>query len=498
MALSSSNLLAGSGTSGNPTQSALTTSMQPGFSAAQLANLASKGVNNSTISLTPPKTGASAAITTPPASTYTAPTSTTTSTTSPASTAYTYTPPASTTVAPTVPATQYSDNGKSVGTQLPGMAGFNPQTPVTPPSGGYTSYTPAGVAITTGNGGSSTTGTPTYGGLVGSLANVAQNGSPAVQSANNALTNFRASEANTLSGINSQPTSARVMQGRDAQVQLANAQKENALSTGVTNALTGQGQQISGLNEAASLAAPSLGSYGSTYYNPLTGQTVPNSQGLNPQTDATNYAQQVMSGKMTYDQALSALGYAGTAGSEFLNNAITSAGGNPLQLQASGAGAQSGISTVAANTGAITAGQQTQIANYTSAAQQGQALASQASDLITQFGLNPSELNAANGAIQKIAENTSNPQYQILSNYLNDIAARYSQVLTPPGGAATDTTRAIAAGMLNATASGTSLQAVLAALDQQAQAVIANVSTTGGATTGTTGGSSAGFGWDGN
>lgn len=480
MALSSSNLLAGSGNTGQPAaQTALTSAMQPGFSASQLANLSAKGVNGSTVSLSPTSGGSTQPVVKPT-------TVATPSTASAPASAGTYkgvniTPGTDAQIAAQV---AQIDAGGTAG----GSATVPTYTYTPPTSGGTTGAT---TTATTSTG--TTTPAPTYSGLVGSLANVAQNGSQGVQDANKALAAFNTSVAGEYAGIGASPTSARIMQGRDQAVQLANAQTEAALQSQVTNALTGQGQQISGLGTAAGLAAPALGSYGSTYYNPLTGQSESSSGAqLDPQTQATSLAQQVISGQTSYDQAVASMGYAGSAGTTFLNNAITAAGGNPLSLQATGAGTQAGIQTTTANTGAITASQQTQVANYESARQQGEALASQVNDLISSFGLNPSDVNAVNAGIQKIASNTSNPQYQILSNYLNDIAARYSQVLTPPGGSATDTTRAIATGMLNATAQGTSIQAVLASLDQQAQAVIASVPTTGGAAASNTSGGTSG------
>lgn len=126
----------------------------------------------------------------------------------------------------------------------------------------------------------------------------------------------------------------------------------------------------------------------------------------------------------------------------------------------------------------VTTQQQQQIAQYTSSLQQGQNLQSQLSDLIGTFGLNPSNVNAANSGLQTIASNTSNPYYKQLQNYVNDVANTYAQILTPPGGSSTDTTRSIATSMLDATASGTSIQSTLASLDNAAKAKIAGISTT--------------------
>lgn len=118
-----------------------------------------------------------------------------------------------------------------------------------------------------------------------------------------------------------------------------------------------------------------------------------------------------------------------------------------------------------------------QVEGYKSALQQGQNLQSQLGDLITSFGLNPADVNAVNSGIQAIARNTSDPRYQILNNYINDIANTYAQILTPPGGSATDTTRGIAASMLDATAKGTSILDVMKSLDAAANAKIAGTPT---------------------
>lgn len=299
---------------------------------------------------------------------------------------------------------------------------------------------------------------------------------------------------NTSNGLRTQAGIPLEFQtGREGAYQLLNGGRLQAEQAAVTNDLAGVGQNISGVqtqqagaNQAGGLAntqnsqqigalgaavsstQPQLGSYGQTYYQPTqAGQT--GTQGnLDPQTQAASLAQKVMSNQMTYDQAISSMGYAGSAGTTFLNNAITSAGGNPLSLQAQGTTQQGIIST-----------QGQQVAGYQSALQQGQNLQSQLSDLITTFGLNPNDVNAVNAGLQKIAQNTSSPQYKILSNYVNDIANTYAQVLTPPGGSATDTTRGIATSMLDATASGQSLLTVMKSLDAAAQAKIAGVTTTG-------------------
>lgn len=202
-------------------------------------------------------------------------------------------------------------------------------------------------------------------------------------------------------------------------------QTAQGLGTLANQGLTAKGQEISGLGTAAGLASPTLGSIGQVPFNPLSG------------------------------------GQGNILGSD-------SSGG--LSSAANLLGSFQGAQSTAAN-------QQQQIESYKSAHQQAQNLQSQLTDLITTFGLNPSDINAVNAGIQTIAKNTSSPQYKTLDNYLQDIASRYAQILTPTGGSQTDTTRAVATGMIDSLASGNSIIQVLNTLDQQAQAVISGVKT---------------------
>ena len=148
--------------------------------------------------------------------------------------------------------------------------------------------------------------------------------------------------------------------------------------------------------------------------------------------------------------------------------------------------AQSGIAT----------GQAQNVAAMTASYQSATNLGSQLKDLITTYGVNPSDLNAANLAIQKVAQNTSSSQYQALNNLVTDIVATYSSILTP--GSSTDTAMATAASLLNDSASGKSLITTLNNLDDQAKAKIAGQTTSYGANPGAPSGggtSTSGFGW---
>lgn len=114
------------------------------------------------------------------------------------------------------------------------------------------------------------------------------------------------------------------------------------------------------------------------------------------------------------------------------------------------------------------------IAKMQSSYQQGQNLQGQLSDLITTFGLNPNDINAANIGLQKIAQNTSSSQYKALANLVTDLVSTYSSILTP--GANTDAAKAAAASLLDPTAGGSSILSTLQHLDQQAKAKIAGTS----------------------
>lgn len=117
--------------------------------------------------------------------------------------------------------------------------------------------------------------------------------------------------------------------------------------------------------------------------------------------------------------------------------------------------------------------EQTGQVNQLSAARQSASnLAGQLSTFLATNNVNPSDFNAVNRFLQGVGAQTSSPQYQTYSNLVNDLASTYAQVLTPPGGSATDMTRTIAQSMLNASASGKSIIQVMQSLDSQAQAKI--------------------------
>lgn len=327
--------------------------------------------------------------------------------------------------------------------------------------------------------------------LVGDLGN--KNSGQDLKTATGNLATQIGLDRKYIQDIYGQAIPLEFQQGRAQVAQLAQQQKEAGLQGIVNNLLTGrgqdisaqgtalggantqQGQTLSGLGSAAGYAQPS-GNF-PFVFDPLTGgfkspgvgggaQGGPGQMTYDPAKDSHTLAQQVMNHQISYQDALTALSYGsnGSAAAGQLTSAILAAGGNPsiLQTQAQ-----------------IQNDQEVQSQAYTSAHQQATNLQSQLTDLITKFGLNPSDLNLANSGLQAIAKNTSDSRYQLLFNYMADVASRYSQILTPPGGSATDTTRSVATGMINGVASGQSIINVLHGLDQQAQAVSAGVKTIG-------------------
>lgn len=281
--------------------------------------------------------------------------------------------------------------------------------------------------------------------------------------------------------ITAQTTAAQqqaLAQGQQAALQgigyelTGQSQAQAAANAAAGQAYTGQGLQQNALSSAAGYAQPQVGQPGQAFYNPVEQSTA---GGISPEI-MQQYAQMAANGQI-----------AGVP-SMITSNPVLNA---QLNAAAKAINPNYNPVTSAAQSGVLTA-QEEQVQAYRSALQQGQNLQSQLNDLISQFGLNPNDLRAANLAIQAIANQTSNPHYALLNNYINDVANTYSQVLTPPGGSATDYTRGLAASMLDGAKSGKSLVEIMQGLDNAAQAKIAGVQTITPSTSSASGGS---VGW---
>lgn len=311
--------------------------------------------------------------------------------------------------------------------------------------------------------------TVTYGGLVGDLANLGKKGSSGVQKATDALANFRKSAANYKADIYSAPTSARVMQGRDQAVQLANAQTDAALAASVQNALTAQGQEISALGTAAGYAQPVQIAPGSTLSSPLTGETVAGGLGgyANYQT-----AEQVMSLIRQYPDA----GYVYDQTKTPQEN-----------LQAFQSGALQSSPTYQKSTYGVPGAQTIAGAATTQAAQQGYNQSYQLyQDMNTQLtnadgqaelllqavkssGINASDARFANKTINEIRRQLSSADLQVFDSALKATQAAYGNLLVAGGGTIPSESTAAYNIILNPNASLSAFEAAINQLKREGQ-----------------------------
>ncbi len=224
-------------------------------------------------------------------------------------------------------------------------------------------------------------------------------------------------------------------------------------------ALSGVGQSYL---EAAGNVKPIVSSFGQTAFNPATGEFSGGNSNLDPETAATQLAQKVSTGQMTYDQAVSSLGYAGSAGQQFLNNAIKKANPN-FNIPQSTATIQ---------------GQQG-VANQVVGMQAANNAAKGIENTITGFlnqnpDLNPSKLAAGNVIQQWIqGKQLTDPKYQTLFNYINEYISTLAPILGV-GGDTTNLKTEIAQSFINAQASGASISEVLKSISSLADQKIKN------------------------
>ncbi len=301
-------------------------------------------------------------------------------------------------------------------------------------------------------------------------------------------------EAGTIANNNSQPIPLEFQQGRNqiAQSQyaaqqagygsalqgesnLANiglgsqGQGITGLGTAGNLANTAQQNTLTGLNNAAGLAAPILGQYGQNNYG-IGGNAGGN---LDPQTQATSLAQKVMSGQMTYDQAVQSLGYAGNVGTNFLNNAITGAGGNLTSLQAQGAATQSNIQTggTAATSAAAQGLQQSTQAYvaantaYTTAQQQAGNLQS----VMASTGIN-SNPQFVNQKINALQNQLGSANYASFVTALNEARQAYTSLLSSVGASTPTVNGQQATDIFGANSTPAQINAAIEALNQAAYA----------------------------
>lgn len=303
----------------------------------------------------------------------------------------------------------------------------------------------------------------------GAVAGNLSTGSNVVGSGNAAIASQSASQR--MQALSQAQNAALAGTGQQLTAQ---GQAQTGLTSALGSANTQQQLGLSGLSSAAGLAAPSPAAYGQTVFDPTQGQF--SGGNLDPQTQATNLAQQVMSGAMTYDQALASLGYAGSAGANFLNNAITGAGGNPLQLQATGV-AQQGNITSAGTAGTDIAraglmGATQQYVQMQTAAQTAHQQSAALLDIMNTANINGQPLIRVNKAWNQILQETSDPNIASYFAALEEARAAYSALLSTGGSAPTENDRK-SIGILNGDSTP---QATAAAIQQLEDAVARKLS----------------------
>lgn len=420
--------------------------------------------------------------------------------------------PLATAQQPATPQTQYNAQGQSIGTQLPGMAGFNPQiatnTQTNPgqtmaqadanqpvQTGQTTVYNQNASPVTYQNGTNSSVQpyapqAPTYQGIVGNLANTALNGSQASQGAvgsliNSAQTNPGASGQayqnyqndqakyaadqlaynNTYSGLlGQQGIPLEFSTGRAGEFQLQNSGRLQAEQQAVTNDLAGVNANISGtqtqqsgfneagglantaqsnvqsgLGAAGALAAPALGQYGQSYYNPLTGNS---SSGASVQPNdplypvLQQYAQLYASGQqsaipssITGNPVLNAqvLQMAQQSNPNF--NVNTAEGQASAQQSNAATTGTLGTNTAAGGyTQAITTYQNMNTANTAAESQ-----AQQVQQILASTGLNNAASNDYTKAINQLSGRLGSSNVTALNTAVTELQNVYGQLLNSAG-----------------------------------------------------------------
>lgn len=304
-----------------------------------------------------------------------------------------------------------------------------------------------------------------------------------------------------------------------AQIQSTTAELQQAQS------LQGQQQQqaLAGLNYSQNQQQlqqnlqlglkPVATSYGQQVFNPATGTfSSPGGNNLDPQNVATNLAQQVASGKVSYSDAVNALGYANGTGAALLQQAIQQIpGANLNQLIGQSAATQQnaamvgGVSTAANATGYTNALQTYN--NLNTAANAAKDQATSVSDILSQSGLNNLNSTDANTAINNLSGRLGSTAVTALTTAIAELQNRYSTLLaqngTTPSGAQTQ-----ALSLLNPNATAKQINQAISTLQNSAGILVGNQYTqlqqyanalNGSGSTGGNSNTSSGssFGWNG-
>ena len=203
--------------------------------------------------------------------------------------------------------------------------GVNGQSRTNPTTGAFESYStatnswnPAGAGGTTGAGNTDAQGNvinDMAGGgtllnqAVKSLLNVGQ-GNSAVQQATKGVQDVQNEYANKVAEIEGAPIPLEFQQGQKGVVERLYASKLANAQTALQNALTGQGQQITGASAAGGLVSPIQVPYSNQIMYPTNLYGTPGSTtgGNSLVNSIPSLAQSVVNGQMTIDQANNMIG----------------------------------------------------------------------------------------------------------------------------------------------------------------------------------------------
>lgn len=249
------------------------------------------------------------------------------------------------------------------------------------------------------------------------------------QQENDALNQSIKNEAGTLANMQGNPIPIEFQQGRgnivqgiyeNQQAKLASQLQNETNLAGVGN--TSQGQGITGLNTAASTAAPNQVPYSNQFIDPTTGQPIGGGQaGQLPaatQSFVNSLSQEVQSGAMTRADAESRLSSYGPAGLQALNTAL----GPNFNTNASNASA-----------GTTAVGQQIQ----TAADSTNKALDTLSSSFSSLSGLQTGGIPLTNSIAQWIGSNLGDASLTQYKTNLADARSQLIGVLNSSGGTPT-------------------------------------------------------------
>lgn len=250
------------------------------------------------------------------------------------------------------------------------------------------------------------------------------------------LSGTSAAEAAALQGnaqqLTAQQQAANAANQAAGQANTGLGLKQSGLKSSADVAQNQQSLTQSGLNSAASLTQPSA-----TYpfvFDPATGSFKNSGGGVVSPQDA---ASAVLSGKLSYDQAKSSLGYMGQTGESQLQSAILQANPNANINQLQAQGTATAQNTLTAGTAGVQANQSVfnkAYGDYTTLQNAVQNV-DQFGQLLTQNmgGINPSDVKYANQSISQIRSQLSSAAQAQFDSTLAALTSKVSGLLSVGG-----------------------------------------------------------------